>query len=179
MTADEFFAWSEGLPDEERYELVEGEPVRLQSERIRHAETKFAAVTALKAALRTADALDCHAFIDGVSVRIDEHTVREPDALIHCGPYDPEDIFATNPVVVIEVASPSTFQTDATRKLLDYFVVSSICHYLILAPEQGRVVHHRRSPVEGEILTRILGREATVDLSPPGLVVSVEALLGA
>ncbi|MEX6507525.1 Uma2 family endonuclease [Jiella sp. M17.18] len=179
MTADEFFAWCEGLPDKQRYELVEGEPVRRQSERIRHAETKFAAVVALKAGLRAAGRLDCHAFIDGVSVRIDDQTVREPDALIHCGPYDPDDVVATNPVVVVEVVSPSTVETDATRKLLDYFVVPSICHYLVLVPERDRLVHYRRSPVEGEILTRILGREATVDLSPPGIAVSVEALFGA
>ncbi|MCB8838507.1 Uma2 family endonuclease [Aurantimonas sp. VKM B-3413] len=178
MTTDEFFAWCDGLPDSERYELVEGEPVRLQSERIRHAESKASAWLALRTAIRSRG-LDCHAFIDGVSVRIDDHTVREPDALVHCGPYDPDDIIATNPVVVVEVASPSTFKTDAGRKLLDYFVLPSICHYLILAPEQARVVHHRRSSIEGEILTRILGREATVDLSPPGIVVSVDALLGA
>ncbi|MCQ0990038.1 Uma2 family endonuclease [Jiella marina] len=178
MSADEFLVWSQALPEGERYELVAGEAVRLQSERIRHAEAKASAWLALRSGIRERG-LDCSAFIDGVSVRIDDHTVREPDALVHCGPYDPNSLVATNPVVVVEIESPSSAVFDATHKLADYFAVSSISHYLIVSPEQGRLIHHRRSSVEGEILTRILGRGETVDLSPPGFTVSVEALLGA
>ncbi|NDW06544.1 Uma2 family endonuclease [Jiella pacifica] len=173
MSVDEFLAWSQDLPAGERYELVGGRLARMESERIIHAETKFSAVVALKSALKRAGRSDCHAFIDGVSVRIDETTLREPDALIHCGPYDPNALIAENPVVVVEVASP---QSPESKKTLDYFSLASVEHYLVLFPAEGRVLHQFRSQTPGEIVSRILGRDATIELTPPGITIAVEAL---
>ena len=178
MTAEEFFAWSETWADGERYELVEGHPVRLQSERVSHAETKASAWLALRTAIRQA-ALNCSAFPDGVSVRISDHSVREPDVIVHCGPYEPDQVYSTNPVVVVEVISPSSVMTDVDRKLIDYFSVASILHYLIVYGPEKRVVHHRRAVADGEIITAILGEGAEIDLSPPGLKTTVDALLTA
>ena len=172
MSVDEFLAWSKDLPDGERYELVDGHVNRMPSERIIHAETKFAVVVALKAALKNAGKTECQAFIDGVSVRIDETTMREPDALIHCGPYDPESLVADNPVVIVEVASS---QSPELKKTLEYLSLPSVQHYLILYPAEGRVLHQRRSEATDEIVTRIVGRDATIDLDPPGISLAVEA----
>jgi Uma2 family endonuclease len=175
MTTEDFFSWSETWSDGERYELVGGEPVRLRSEKVRHAQHKLAAVIALRTSLK-AVALDCTAFSDGVGVRIDDRSVREPDALVHCGPFGGDVMFVSNPVVVVEVFSPSSVRNDTSRKLIDYFSVPSIQHYLILLGDEERVVHHHRTSIEGEIATRILGRGDLVDLSPPGFSVTVEAL---
>lgn len=172
MSVDDFLAWSKDLPEGERYELVGGSPARMQSERIIHAETKFAVVLALKAALKQAGRTDCHAFIDGVSVRIDETTLREPDALIHCGPYDPNASIAENPVVVVEVASP---RSPESKKTLEYFSLESVEHYLVLFPGEGRVLHQFRSQTPGEIVSRILGKDAAIELTPPGITLAVEA----
>ena len=176
MTAEEFFAWAETWDDGERYELVGGVPLRLQSERVSHAERKASAWLALRNGLRNAGLHDCRAFPDGVSVRVSDRTVREPDAVVHCGPYDGEKVFAPNPIVVVEVVSPSSVRSDNERKLIDYFAVPSILHYLVVF-DDGRVVHHRRASADEPITTTILGRDGTVDLSPPGLRVTVEALL--
>ena len=176
MTADAFFVWAQTWGDGERYELVEGHPVRLQSERVSHAETKLSVVVALRDALRKAK-LPCVAFPDGVSVRVSELSVREPDAIVHCGPYEPDEVYSTNPVVVVEAISPSSVRTDVDRKLIDYFSVPSILHYLIVYGSEKRVVHHRRKVADGEIVTAILGEGAVIDLSPPGFSVTVEALL--
>ncbi|MCE7030090.1 Uma2 family endonuclease [Jiella avicenniae] len=173
MSVDEFLVWSQDLPEGERYELVDGRLSRMQSERIIHAETKANVWLALRGALRSAGKSDCHAFIDGVSVRIDETTLREPDALIHCGTYDPNALLADNPVVVVEVASP---QRPEIKKTLDYFSLESVEHYLVLFPAEGRVLHQFRSSTPGEIVSRILGKDARIDLTPPGITVAVEAL---
>ncbi|KQT60465.1 hypothetical protein ASG54_09990 [Aureimonas sp. Leaf460] len=175
MTAEVFVSWAETLDDGERYELVEGQPVRLQSEKVSHARHKASAWLALRNAVRAAGS-DCEAFPDGVSIRVNERTVREPDALVHCGPYDGAEVFVSNPVIVLEVVSPSSARDDSGRKLIDYFSVSSIQHYLILYGDEQRVVHHRRTSVEGEIATRIVGRDDVLDLSPPGISVSVDRL---
>ena len=171
MTADAFFAWAETWGEGERYELVGGIAYRLQSERVSHAETKAAIWLALRNAIAAAG-LDCRAFPDGVSVRVSDISVREPDALVHCGPYDGDAVFAQNPVVVVEVISPSSVKTDVDRKLMDYFQVPSILHYLIVYGDDGRVVHHFRDVAGATIETRILGRDAIIELSPPGLRVA-------
>ena len=178
MTAEAFFAWAETWGDGERYELIEGLPVRLQSERVSHAETKASVWLALRSAIRYAG-LDCAAFPDGISVRISDNSVREPDAIVHCGPYEPDQVYSTNPVVVVEVISPSSVRTDVDRKLIDYFSVASILHYVIVYGPEKRVVHHRRAVADGEIITAILGEGAEIHLTPPGLTVTVDALLTA
>jgi Uma2 family endonuclease len=175
MTADEFLAWDSARSAQGRYELVDGYPVLLQAERAGHNETKASAWLALRTSLRGKD-LDCTAFTDGMSVRIDDQVVREPDAVVHCGPYDRSDLIVSNPIIVVEVISPSSVTTDASRKLIDYFSVPSIQHYLILYGDEERVVHHRRTEIDGEIATRILGRGDVVDLSPPGFPLTVDAL---
>jgi Uma2 family endonuclease len=54
MTVGEFLAWSEDLPDEVRYELVAGEPLRLMvPTNIRHAQIQYNASDAMRAAIRT------------------------------------------------------------------------------------------------------------------------------
>jgi Uma2 family endonuclease len=80
------------------------------------------------------------------------------------------------PLIVVEVASPSSERHDTHAKLVEYFSVQSIRHYLVVLPEQGVVVHYRRND-GGAIDTRI-GREGAIDLTPPGMTVPVADLLG-
>ena len=174
MSADEFFTWSESWGEGERYELIEGDAVRLQSERVSHSERKANIWLALRQAIQVGG-LDCRAFPDGVSVKVNDRTVREPDALVQCGPYDPDKTYAPNPVVVVEVISPSSVRTDVDRKLIDYFSVPSILHYLIVYDDR-RVIHHRRDCADGEITTRLLGAGSTIVLTPPGMELTVESL---
>jgi Uma2 family endonuclease len=78
-------------------------------------------------------------------------------------------------LIVVEVVSPSSERDDTGDKLLEYFSVASIRHYLIVRPEQGAVIHHARAE-GGEIVTRIL-TSGVIDLTPPGLSVPIEQIL--
>jgi Uma2 family endonuclease len=40
-----------------------------------------------------------------------------------------------NPVIVVEVSSPSTRKIDASLKMTGYFSLPSVHHYLIIDPE--------------------------------------------
>lgn len=174
MRADEFLVWAMTRPDGERYELVAGEVVAMAPERLAHARTKLAACNALAAAIQAAG-LECEAVIDGVSVQIDDETVYEPDALVRCGPALPGDALKiTDPVIVVEVLSPSSRARDAGAKLEDYFRLASLRHYLIMKTENRTVIHHARDD-DGRI--RII-REGEIELTPPGLRVQVGDLFG-
>jgi Uma2 family endonuclease len=174
MKVDEFLAWADGQA-QGRYELVDGEVFAMSPERARHNLVKLAAALALRDAVREAR-LPCTVFTDGISVVIDDQNTREPDASVQCGvEVDLDSMVLQAPLIVVEVASPSSERVDTETKLVDYFSVASICHYLIVLPEQGVVVHHRRED-GGTIETRIV-REGNIALTPPGMTVPVAALL--
>ncbi len=167
MTADEFIAWAMTRPETEHYELVTGEVVAMSPERLGHARTKNRVVRALEEAIGEAR-LPCEALPDGMAVRIDGTTVYEPDASVRCGPALDDDVTEIDdPLVVVEVISPSTGGRDRSAKLADYFRLPSVRHYLIVNIARRSVIHHRRAEAD-LIETRIVaGGELALD--PPGL----------
>jgi Uma2 family endonuclease len=163
MNVDEFLAWAEGRPG--RYELFRGVVYATTPERAIHAQVKFAVQTALANAIR-ARRVPCHMLPDGMTVRIDDSTAHEPDALIYCGPrLAPAALEVPNPVVVVEVLSLGSI--DAQYKLANYFRLPSVAHYLIVDPDKPLVVHHARRD-DGAILTRIVS-DGVIALDPPGI----------
>jgi Uma2 family endonuclease len=165
MTVDQYLAWAEGQPG--RYELLDGAVFAMSPEGAGHAEKKAAVHAALLAGIR-ARGLACYALPDGLTVRIDDVTAYEPDALVYCGKkLPPSAVEVPNPVIVVEVLSPSTRHIDLAAKLADYFRLPGIAHYLIVDPGKPRIVHHARAAGDA-ILTRIVN-EGSITLDPPGL----------
>ena len=176
MTVEQYLDWCKTRPDEERYELVDGVPVAMAGDSLRHNLTKFALARALQDAVAVAG-LPCFVFIDGVNVKIDAHTSRIPDVSVQCGPLGDLDSMLVEPVVAAEVTSRSSERDDTGAKFADYFAVTSIQHYLIVRPEQGVVVHHRRTS-EQEMMTTLV-REGRLTLDPPGLSFDIAPVLQA
>lgn len=165
MTVDEYLAWADSRPG--RYELVDGIVHAMTPERAAHAEIKLAIHMALVAAIR-ARRLPCHILPDGMTVRVDESAAYEPDAWVYCGAkLPPSALEVANPMIVVEVLSPSSQHIDASFKLAGYFRLTSVAQYLIVDPDKPLVIHHfRRS--DDTILTRIV-RDGALTLDPPGL----------
>jgi Uma2 family endonuclease len=169
MNVDEFLAWAEAQPG--RYELFRGSVYAMTPERAVHAEVKLAVQTALAEAIRGRK-IPCRVLPDGMTVRIDDSTAHEPDALVYCGPrLAPSAIEVPNPVIVVEVLSPSTRHIDAQIKLAGYFRLPSVMHYLVIDPDKPLVLHHARN-ADGTILTRIVN-EGMINLDPPGIEIAV------
>lgn len=129
MTADEFLVWTEGRDG--RYELFDGEVFAQAAERAAHADAKGAVFIALANAIRKRG-LPCHALPDGMAVRVDKGTVFEPDAQVYCGPrLDPSALLVENPMIVVEVLSPSTGRNDAgqARRLFPAAEHKALSHH--------------------------------------------------
>jgi Uma2 family endonuclease len=173
MTVDEFLAWGEGR--EGRYELIDGEVFAMSPQRVSHAVVKLNGVNALRSAIATAGA-PCRALPDGLTVRINKNTAFEPDAFVYCGPTLPGNaVEVENPIIVVEVISPSSQYIDTGVKLRGYFQVSSIVHYLVIDPERSLLVHYQRG--EGDFLaTRIASERGDLRLDPPGLTLRLADL---
>jgi Uma2 family endonuclease len=175
MKVSEFLAWAEAQP-QGRYELVNGEVVVMAPERVRHNLVKGAVARVLEDTVKRSS-LPCMVFTQGVGIVINESTVREPDASVQCGgKLNLDSMTIDAPLIVVEVASPSSERQDTHAKLVEYFSVQSIRHYLVVLPEQGVVVHYRRN--NGEAIDTRIGRDGVIDLTPPGMTVPVTELLG-
>jgi Uma2 family endonuclease len=176
MTADEYLAWAEGRPG--RFELFAGVVYAMTPERAEHAKVKFGVQTTLFSGIKRAG-LPCHMLPEGMTVRVDDDTAHEPDALVYCGEELPGSaIEVPNPVIVVEVLSPSTRRIDASAKLAGYFRVRSVQHYLILIvdPDRRLIIHHARG--EADVIATRIVRDGRLRLDPPGIDVPVREIFG-
>jgi Uma2 family endonuclease len=175
MTVDEYFAWAERRPG--RFELVDGAVYEMPPETAGHAKRKAAVYVALLTALRR-HRLPWHVLPDRMTVRIDETTAYEPDAVVYCGEeLDAAAVEVPNPVIVAEVLSPSTRHVDLSAKLAGHFRVPSVLHYLIVDPAQPLVIHHARQAGDA-FLTRVV-RDGAITLDPPGIEIFIADIYGA
>lgn len=171
MTREEFLAWVEQQPSG-RFERIDGIVVAMAPERASHNLRKGAARDALRRSVRDAGLTSCQVFGDGMTVQV-EDSDYEPDALLHCGPRLPGDSTkVSDPLVLVEVLCPDSGTRDRATKLRAYFKLPSVQHYLIVWPEERRIVRHSRMPND-QVTTQIFV-SGEIGLDPPGLTVTVE-----
>jgi Uma2 family endonuclease len=112
-----------------------------------------------------------------MTVRIDKDTAYEPDTVVYCGQKIPGTALEVpNPVIIVEVLSPSTRRLDTTSKLTGYFRLPSVAHYLIIDPTPRSGIHHARE-TENRIPTRIV-TDGVIALDPPGLALAITDIYG-
>jgi Uma2 family endonuclease len=172
MTVEEYLAWADAQSEQPRAELINGQIVAMSPERAIHNRIKHAAYFALTRAVKTAG-LTCEVFGDGMTVPIDTHTAYGPDVVVNCAePIPPSQLTVPSPIIVVEVTSPSTVHTDTSAKLIGYFKLPSVAHYLVINPDLMNVTHHVRGR------TPDVRSDGSLRLDPPGLDVAVADLLG-
>ncbi|HKM64034.1 MAG TPA: Uma2 family endonuclease [Acidisphaera sp.] len=172
MTVDEFIAWAIEQPETEHYELLHGEVVAMAPERVGHALMKAEVYARLRQAIEHAG-LDCEAIPDGPLVQVDEYTGYEPDAVVRCGtPIEVNSYKVPDPIIVVEVLSPSTQHIDTNTKLTDYFRIASLRHYLIVRLKPFAVTHYSRGD-DGEVRVRLLPGGGTIAFDPPGFAIEL------
>ena len=125
LTVDEFLAWA-ARQTEGKYEFVDGAVIMQQAQNWGHSRVKFEVALALREAIRAAE-VACYVASDGPTVRISKHKAFVPDALVAPLPEPAFDsLEITNPIIVVEVLSPSTVRLDTTTKLDGYFKISNV-----------------------------------------------------
>lgn len=171
MSREDYMAWAEQQPAG-RYERIDGVVVAMAPERVGHNICKFAAHRALRDAVRQSG-LPCQVLGDRVIVSVDDSDF-EPDVVLHCAERLPRNAIAVpEPLIIVEVLSPSTSGIDRSLKLREYFRLPSLHHYLLVWPDESRIVRHSRTssgPIETTLFTA-----GDIQLDPPGIRVPVEA----
>ena len=90
-----------------------------------------------------------------------------PDVVVVCGePKFIDDTFdtLTNPVLIVEVLSPSTKNYDRGEKFEQYRKIKDLKEYLLVAQDQPRLEHNIKQPDGTWLLSELESRDATVYL---------------
>jgi DDE_Tnp_1-associated/Putative restriction endonuclease len=122
-TLEEFRVWHERQP--EVYEFIDGVPRLMAPGSEAHTRIKSNVGRALGNAL---ESTGCQAYVDGVQVE-GENFSFIPDVVVTCGPEDYATPRVDEPVIVVEVLSPSSEKDDIGRKQAFYLGVPSLRHY--------------------------------------------------
>jgi Uma2 family endonuclease len=126
----------------------------------------------LRRAVRQAGLPFYEAFTSGMTVQVEDSDF-EPDAVMRCGPRLPGDSTkVSDPLVLVEVISPDSGTRDRATKLRAYFKLPSVQHYLIIWPDEHRIVRHSRAPND-QLATQVFV-SGEIALNPPGIAVTVE-----
>jgi Uma2 family endonuclease len=124
---------------EGRYELHDGVAYAMAGGTRDHARIGGNAFLVLS---RIARGRGCEAYGTELFVRPPETSrwACSPDAWLRCGPPLPgKSTFATDPMVVVEVLSPSTMQFDRGAKMDLYFAIPSVEHVVLVYQDTSRV----------------------------------------
>ena len=142
MTIEEFYAWVERRPDEERWELVDGFPVRMMAGAKRsHRVVVNNIAFALTPAARKRG---CDTATNDAGVATRSAHVRLPDVVIDCAPPGDDAMGTGRPVIVVEVLSPSTRFIDQTDKLDEFRALESVRVVILVEPDIVAVKLYRR-----------------------------------
>ncbi|GAB4470310.1 MAG: hypothetical protein OHK0057_12850 [Thermoflexibacter sp.] len=87
-----------------------------------------------------------------------------------------ENRLLTNPIVLIEVLSPSTQKTDKDDKVEEYLSTENLTDYLLVSQDKAQVWHYKRNKEDSWTYKIIKNKEKKIDLESIKLKVSVKEI---
>jgi Uma2 family endonuclease len=146
MTIAEYDAFVAGIADDREFELVDGELVMMVNPTQYHEQIAANIGAPLKLAM---DRRGCLSYQGGMRVQRDHDSSGRdkyrPDVLVRCGAIE-NTTYVIDPIVIVEVLSPSTIDNDRGRKLRFYKTMPTAMHIVLAHSDQMRVEHYARLP---------------------------------
>ena len=164
MTFDEFVGFTASRPDEERWELVDGEPILNASPSYLHQNIVGNIIETLRNERRRQGAP--WTIIPGIGIRLSDLRAPVPDALVRPGRVM-DGHFCDDMIVAFEVLSPSTANRDLRWKRKAYAGLASVEHYVVVAQDAVEVVAFDRASGWAERRVEAMGD--ALDLPALGL----------
>jgi Uma2 family endonuclease len=129
-TLEEYFALE--ASSEERHEYFDGEVFAMAGGTKSHNLITQNFTMALRGSLR---GKGCQVFMEDVRLAVqDDFHYTYPDVVVICDPADRRDAYLIRqPVLIVEVLSPSTADYDRSRKFTQYQKIASLRHYLLVS----------------------------------------------
>ena len=171
MTVEEFYAFTDARPDEEKWELIDGEPVLNASPSELHQRIIKNLVVSL-AALEGRPGMSWE-MLPGLGVRVSDASRPEPDVLIiptNGKSSDAQGRDRSDAIVTFEVLSPSTASRDLRWKRTAYASLPTLKYYVVIAQDAVDVVVFSRE--NGFAERRLRSLDESIEL--PSLGISVK-----
>jgi len=169
MTVDEFLTWDSG--DDRHYELIDGEPVMMAPAGASHQALGGNISGLLHAALKPR--AGCIVRIGAGIVPAERgYTYFEVDLAVTCEAADMQRPYLEQPVVLVEILSPSTEGHDRKTKLLSYRRIPSVREILLVDANRVLVELHRRED-QRWTLEMLAGHDAVLKLESIGASISL------
>jgi len=151
MTPEAFLAWERA--QDEKHQFVVGEVFAMAGATREHNVAVGNVVGELRSSLRERP---CEVYPSDMRVAVaGARLYTYPDVSVVCGPAEFADLARdtlTNPVVLVEVLSPSTEAYDRGDKFAAYRGLTSLRDYVLVSTSQVLVEHYARQPDGGWLL---------------------------
>ncbi|QDT14435.1 Uma2 family endonuclease [Alienimonas californiensis] len=172
MTEAEYLAFERAAPvDGPRHEFADGELIEMSG------ASRLHNLIARRICRIFEDLLAGRRFEiyqSDMRLRVPSGRFRYPDVTVAPAPPElspgEEQDTLLNPVVLVEVLSPSTATIDQVQKQAEYREIPSLTDYLILSQDEPRCDHYSRMGAEAWKLVTYVGPEAVLPLSGLGEV---------
>ncbi|MBS7544801.1 Uma2 family endonuclease [Ancylobacter oerskovii] len=172
LTKDAFLRWNE--TQEGRYEFVEGKIMMMTGASWGHVEIAGNLQTLLRSGL------DRSRFAVGQSDFAVETArgLRYPDVFVQATGVDRHAYVSTAPILLAEILSPSSLETDLRQKVEEYTALPSLSAYVVLAQDEPRLWLWQRGedgafPHAPEMIE---GADATLPLPALGVSLPLAAI---
>jgi Uma2 family endonuclease len=175
MTVEEFYAFTDKRPDEEKWELLDGEPVLNAAPSPIHQWIARNLVIAL--GNRDRDMRAPWVVLPGLGVRVSDTSRPEPDVLViprSGSSTDPMSRDSDDVLVAFEILSPSTEARDLRWKRTAYTRLASLTHYVVIAQDVVEVVVFARDA--GFVERRLRSKDDVLELPSLGVTLPLSEI---
>jgi Uma2 family endonuclease len=172
MTLAEFLRWEDGT--DTRYELIRGAPVAMAPPAQAHGVLCARLAGLIDAGLRSRR--PCMTQVEaGIVPPSRDDTFYVADLAVTCRPYERGEQLVKDPILLVEILSPSTERHDRRTKVPAYRTIDSVGEILLIDSESIYAEILRR---EGDhwITELVQGRNAVIRLSSVDLQIAMADL---
>ena len=173
MTFEELLHWDDGT--DTRYELIDGFPVAMAPPAEAHRILALRLGSQADAAL--AGRRPCNAQIEPGVVRSEcADSYYVPDIAVTCEPNEPGRQAMVDPILIVEILSPSTERTDRRLKLSAYQTIESVREIMLIDADSHHAELYRRPENDHWRIQLVRGAGATLFLASVDLRIPMSEL---
>ncbi|HEX4951661.1 MAG TPA: Uma2 family endonuclease [Blastocatellia bacterium] len=163
---------------EERYEYFDGEVFAMAGSSLEHAIIATNVAGAINNRLGDKD---CRAINSDVRVKVPAvRPYRYPDVTVVCGEPITEkflgQVMLVNPLLLVEVLSPTTKDYDTDGKFIEYQSIESFQEYLLVAQDRAHVTRYVRQADNQWLRSDFIGLDSAVELVSLGVTLPLSEI---
>jgi len=174
MTVEEYLRTEETSPVKREY--VDGRVFAMTGANRRHNIIAGNIFAGLHAFLNSTP---CRPYMEAMKARVKAaNCFYYPDVMVACDRFDAESVYTEEPILIVEVLSPSTAAVDRREKLVNYMKIPTLREYLIVHQSRRRVEVYRKGE-DGiwSTIQYIGGEEVILESLPKGkFTLSIESI---